>query len=478
MHGNGDNASIIFIQAGSMRKIGKYQILGLLGKGGMGRVYKAKTPVVDQIVAIKRLSPHPHLVRLLGSSGVRELFIREAKTLATIRHPNVASIFDFDFDDENRPFFVMSYHCMNLGLLIGETYRIEAPTRIVPPDRAVFYIDQILAGLDRLHHAGILHRDIKPYNILITDEDKVVIIDFGLSMLRGELRRTPDNLMVGTPYYAAPEQEVDPDAIDERADLFSAGVLLFRMLTGKLPPENEKQVAPEKINPVLGKFFDDCVCRATAPVLQDRFSTCDEMRTSVKAAYDSWQEDLEKVCQIEIGPAEDPHPESVRRQRRRKQPVKVDRNTAVKFFDLDRVWHPKCAIASAFHVIDDHCVEDVYHGLIWERSGSRYPMDWHEAKAYVGYLNETRFAGSTHWRIPTIDELLCLVRPRSVLGDFCAVPVFDTRQHRLWSGDRKTYTAAWFVEVTLGFVSALDMICGCHVRAVADRTVKPHQNYG
>ncbi len=453
-----------------MKKIGKYEILGLLGKGGMGRVYKARAPVVDQIVAIKRLSPHPHLVRLLGSTGVRDLFIREAKTLAAIRHRNVASILDFDFDDENRPFFVMSYHCMNIGLLIGESYRIEAPTRIIPPGRAVHYIDQILAGLDRLHNAGILHRDIKPYNILITDADDIIIIDFGLSMLRGEIRKTPDNLMIGTPYYAAPEQEVNPDAIDERADLFSAGVLLFRMLTGILPPENGKQQAPGKINPMVGDFFDECLRRALAPAPEERFPDCEAMRTAVKVAYDRWQDNLEKVCRIETDRPEHAQPESVRvLPRRRNQPVKIDRNTAAQFFGLDRVWRPKSSIASAFHEVGGQCVEDIHHKLIWEKSGSRYPMDWNEAKAYVNGLNQTRFAGIDYWRIPTIDELLCLVRPRSALGDFCAMPVFDTRQRRLWSGDRKTYTAAWFVEVTLGFVSAMEMTCGCHVRAVADR---------
>mgnify|MGYP006304816939 FL=1 len=198
-----------------MKTIGKYQVKGLLGKGGMGRVYKALLPSVDKIVALKLLSPHDHMQQLLGSEQINTLFFTEARTLANINHPHVAGLLDFDYDQTGRPFFVMEYLCMNIGSLIGERYEIEKPTRILPPNRAFRYIDQILDGLDRLHATGIIHRDIKPYNILLTDDDQVKIIDLGLSRLRGEVTSLPDAFKIGTPYYSSPEQSERPDQADE-----------------------------------------------------------------------------------------------------------------------------------------------------------------------------------------------------------------------------------------------------------------------
>jgi serine/threonine protein kinase len=192
-----------------MKKIGKYEVCGLLGKGGMGTVYKVRMPVVGKVVALKLFRPHPNLVTLLGEEETRRYFVKEAITMAGLRHPNIVAIWDFH-GSKDLTFFVMEYFCNNLGLIIGETYRVEEPSRIVSVDKAIDYTRQILVGLSRLHQAGIIHRDIKPYNILVTDQNTVKITDFGLSKLRGEDFGKPSNLMVGSPYYAAPEQEEDP----------------------------------------------------------------------------------------------------------------------------------------------------------------------------------------------------------------------------------------------------------------------------
>lgn len=122
-----------------MKTIGKYEIRGLLGRGGMGRVYKVQVPVIGKIAALKRLEPHPHLVSLLGETGVRDRFIAESATLAGIRHPHVVGIHDYDTDEAGRPFYLMGYWFNNLGVMMGETYRTEAPSRILPLDRAFYY---------------------------------------------------------------------------------------------------------------------------------------------------------------------------------------------------------------------------------------------------------------------------------------------------------------------------------------------------
>ena len=125
--------------------------------------------------------------------------------MAGISHPNILAILDAD-DGAGQPYYVMDYHCNSLGQEIGETWRTDRPSRPLPVERAVSCSLQILKGLSRLHHAGIVHRDIKPFNILLTAEDQVKICDFGLSRRRGEKFGAPATLKVGSPFYAAPEQ--------------------------------------------------------------------------------------------------------------------------------------------------------------------------------------------------------------------------------------------------------------------------------
>lgn len=251
-----------------MRKIGKYEILGLLGRGGMSVVYKVRLPVVNKVVALKLLSPHPNLKDLMGEEEVKRLFINEAKLIAGLRHPRVVDIKDFDLVD-GIPYYVMEYYCNNLGLLIGETYEPEEPSRTISPDKALWYTSQTLEGLSCLHQAEIVHRDIKPYNLLVTDEDLIKISDFGLSRLRGETFSGPPNLKVGSPFYAAPEQEIDPDLADGRADLYAVGVMLYRMLTGRLPEGKKKGLS--RFTPGLDGEWEAFLDQALALKKEERF---------------------------------------------------------------------------------------------------------------------------------------------------------------------------------------------------------------
>lgn len=448
-------------------KIGKYKIAGLLGTGGMGRVYRAILPDIEKIVALKLLSPHPHLTQLLGNDEVRRLFIREASLLSGLRDSNIATVLDFDRDVAGRPFFTMEYFSLNLGLLIGETYRLELPTRILPPQIAARYILQILSGLDRLHHEGILHRDIKPYNIMITESDEVRLIDFGLSAVRGEGRAMPDNLKIGSPYYTAPEQEENPDDIDARADVYSAGVVLWRMLTGTLPPETGKPPLPSALNPVLGNFWDDCLLKATQPDPGRRFNDCRAMRLAVEKSLRDWISGLDKTCGLNAASVHPGRNANAGDSPLRSTPVKVNKSDAPPRFGLDPLYRPVLIKTPVFEYRGEDILEDCVHGLIWQKSGNRYPCDHKTADKYIEELNRTVFSGIKTWRLPTVDELCTLVKPRSALGDFCADPLFDTLQDRIWSSDRCTFITAWFVDMGLGFVGEIDMYGLCHVRAVS-----------
>jgi serine/threonine protein kinase len=168
-----------------MKRIGHYIIRGLLGRGGMGKVFKVELPVVGKMVALKLLDPDPLLAKLLGMPKLRDLFLAEAKILARLNHPHIVDLNDFD-EDQGRPFYVMAYYPNNLGSLLGESYRTDRPSRTIRADKALNYVRQTLEGLACLHDAGIVHRDIKPFNLLVTELDSIKICDFGLSKLRGE----------------------------------------------------------------------------------------------------------------------------------------------------------------------------------------------------------------------------------------------------------------------------------------------------
>lgn len=449
----------------AMKTIGKYQVKGLLGKGGMGRVYKALLPRVEKMVALKLLTPHEHMRQLLGSDRINALFFTEARVLANINHPNVAGLLDFDYDQDGNPFFVMEYLCMNIGSLIGESYEIEKPTRILPPERAYSYLDQILAGLDRLHEAGVIHRDIKPYNILLTDDDRVKIIDLGLSRLRGEVKALPAAFKVGTPFYAPPEQEARPDQVDERADLYSVGVMAWRMLTGRLPPEFEAPPSPFRINPLLGDVWDPLLLKGIAPKPDKRFQNCMQMRLAITEAFTKWRDAVEQTCQWEtqgeVGTRDIP------REKIRQTPAKVPKDKAFSVFGLDELHRPAKPVLCAYQRQNAHTVLDTAHGLVWQQSGSPYPITWNAAHEYVNRLNRENFAGIAGWRLPTVNELLCLMQPKTVLGDYCQPSVFENQKNRLWSSDKKSFTAAWYVHTEMGYVGSQDMTCRFYVRAVS-----------
>ncbi len=450
-------------------KIGKYKITGLLGKGGMGRVYKVLLPDIGKISALKLLRPHEHMLRLLGPGEIEKMFIKEARILARLRHPNVASVLDFDRDQYGRPFFVMEYHCMNLGLMIGEHYLMERMTRMINPARVYSYSKQLLNGLDRLHNAGILHRDIKPYNVLITEADEVRIIDFGLSLLRGEKMGAPGNLKIGTPFYAAPEQEEAPDLIDERADLYGAGVMMWRMLTGCLPPDAGKRPRPGSLNTLLGTCWDDFLLKAVSLDPEKRFSGCIQMIEALDVAYQDWHENLEKECRVDLPETFRHEAEAGGESALRKSPLKVPLHTAREVFGLDEIWRPVRAGTGKFSKAGPGIVRDSAYGRIWQEAGSRYPVDRREALEYIEILNSDGFAGIYTWRLPTVNELITQIMPVSVLGDYCAAGIFETGRPRLWSADRKSYTTAWFVDTELGYAGPADFNCLFYVRAVSDR---------
>jgi serine/threonine protein kinase len=203
------------------------EILDLLGQGGMGMVYKARQPQLDRFIALKILSPH-----LSQDPAFAERFNREAKALARLNHPNIVGVFDFGKAGEFYYFLMEFVDGLNLS-------QMEQAKKRLAPEQALAIVPKICDALQYAHDEGVVHRDIKPGNILVDRKGRVKIADFGLAKLAGQEREdfsiTQSRMTLGTPQYMAPEQFEDPQKVDHRADIYSLGVVFYEMLTGELP---------------------------------------------------------------------------------------------------------------------------------------------------------------------------------------------------------------------------------------------------
>lgn len=463
-----------------MKRIGKYEICGMLGRGGMGQVYKARVPEIGAMVALKLLRPVDHLQDVLDMAELERRFLHEARTMAAIDHPNIARVWDFD-RHEGLPFFVMEYACENLGAAIGESYRVEEPTRRIWPDKAMSYVLQTLDALGRLHAEGVVHRDIKPYNLLLTSDESIRLIDFGLSRLRGEQTPTgPATMKVGTPYYTSPEQEADPEAADGRADLFSVGVLLFRLLTGLLPPDGGIQdgapVFAETSPPAgMERDWEAFFRKALAPAPDRRFASAEAMATALHSLYEAWQGALDSVCHLDDEDLETfcPVPEgNAASGKLRSTPQKTGPIAVSEAFTLDSLGRPLTG-GVRFLEMDSNADAPLLHapssGLAWQREGSRWPCTWQRAHEYIQDLNARHYGGRDNWRLPTVEELATLITPPEETHTFCLPGLFSTRQRLLWSADRRSYVAAWHLNAGLGFIGWQDFTCPAWVRAVSNK---------
>lgn len=447
------------------RQIGSYRIIRLLGRGTMGQVYKVSLPGLDKTAALKRLAPTKNLLRQFDPDWLAQRFIHEARVIAGIRHPNVAGIWALETEGPDI-FYIMEYYNRNLGNMIGESYWADSISRTVPVEKTCHYLGQILDGLARLHHAGIIHQDIKPFNIMLSDEGVVKIVDFGLSKRRGEtLSPSETPQFLGTPFYAAPEQIHSQGIIDHRADLFSAGVILYRMLTGRLP-EGQDTALPSQLNPMLDRGCDDFILKAIAPDPDQRFQDAESMAAVLRELSEGYQAALQNECrQTDLAQgamgAVTGNPVTLR-----SNPLRIPMKKAGKAFHLDDHYRPAVYIENRFDSECSQVLVDKATGLAWQQSGSPYPMSWPEARQYVQQLSNKGAGGYEGWRLPTMNELLSLLNPPS-LKSFCLGPLFSDVQKCLWSADTRSGRAAWVLDLEMGFVTSCDVSDYFHVKAVS-----------
>ena len=243
------------------------EILELVGKGGMGAVYKARQPALDRFVALKILAP-----RGGGDLDFGGRFSREARALAKLSHPNIVGVYDFG-QTESLSYFIMEFVD---GPNLRQAGRLS-------PRVAMEIIPQICAALQFAHDEGIVHRDIKPENVLLDKKGRVKIADFGLAKILGQeqkdLRLTGLRDVMGTPHYMAPEQVERPQDVDHRADIYSLGVVFYEMLTGELPL-GKFQSPSQKVQ--VDVRLDEVVLRSLAKEPELRYQQVSEMGTRVE----------------------------------------------------------------------------------------------------------------------------------------------------------------------------------------------------
>jgi serine/threonine protein kinase len=252
------------------RRLPQFEILALLGRGGMGVVYQARQRELDRVVALKILPPHDAL-----SPDFVERFRREARSLARLSHPNIVNVFDFGAGG-GLHYFVMEYVD---GLNLREMLRSHRLT----PAEALTVVPKICDALQYAHEEGVVHRDIKPENILIDKRGRLKIADFGLAKLlrrdAAEANLTHTGVTLGTPRYMAPELVEKPESVDHRADIYSLGVVFYEMLTGEVPMG---RFEPPSAKVQVDVKLDEIVLRSLERDVERRYQHASEVREDVE----------------------------------------------------------------------------------------------------------------------------------------------------------------------------------------------------
>lgn len=286
------------------RKLGMYEIVDMLGHGGMATVYKGYRPDIDRYVAVKVLPPHPGM-----DKQFIERFQLEAKTIARLQHPHILPLYDYGVEDDIL-YLVMAY--IEGGSLSGKIKRGNLQLKEIER-----LLRQIATAMDYAHRQGIVHRDIKPDNILLDKEGNALLADFGIvKIAEGESKLTVTGGLVGTPAYMAPEQATGETNLTGSADLYSLGVVVYEMLTGKQPytADTPMQVAikhitepvpnPRNVVTELPVMLDTVMQRVLAKNPQNRHKTAVEFADDFASAIQG-EEAFARVA-IDFQPSPDP----------------------------------------------------------------------------------------------------------------------------------------------------------------------------
>src|ERR1035437_6727200 len=269
-------------------RVGDYEVLEVLGAGGMGRVYKVRNVISDRVEAMKVVLPD-----LEGDADLADRFMREIKSQASLDHPNIAALHTA-LRLDNQLLMLMEY-------VEGVTIETVLRSGRLPIDKASDYTAQVLSALSSAHARGVVHRDLKPANMIVTPGGVVKLMDFGIARMAADRKLTEVGRAVGSLYYMSPEQikgAVDPDP---RSDLYSLGISLYEMVTGARPFQGDSEYSimaahletapppPIQLDPNLPAALSEIVLMALEKDPAQRFQTADAFRAALLSVRGSGQ---------------------------------------------------------------------------------------------------------------------------------------------------------------------------------------------
>ncbi len=287
---------------------GRYEIQDIIGVGGMAVVYKAYDSIDDRVVAVKILKDE-----FLANEEFRRRFKNESKAIAILSHPNIVKVYDVSFGDRLQ-YIVMEYI---EGITLKEYIEKQG---FIEWQQVLYFVIQILRALQHAHDKGIVHRDIKPQNIMLLENGTIKVTDFGIARFSRSETRTMTEKAIGSVHYISPEQ-AKGEVTDEKADIYSVGVVLYEMLTGKLPFEADSAVSvalmqlqkepvpPRRLNPEIPVGFEQITVKAMQKNPRDRYQTAAEMlldleelkrNPNIKFDYRTYFTDNEPTKHIDV----------------------------------------------------------------------------------------------------------------------------------------------------------------------------------
>jgi len=266
-------------------KLGKYKIIAEVGQGDFAAIYKAVDTTLDRTVALKVPAPH-----LLWDYTFVQRFQREVRVAANLDHPNIVTIYEVG-QIEGVYFIAMQFL---EGRTLGQILEAEGP---LPVSRVQAIVEQIASALDYAHARGFVHRDIKPSNVIVADDGRATLTDFGLVKAGEGTKLSTTGVVFGTPKYMSPEQ-ARGEKVDERSDIYSLGIMLFEMLTGQVPFEADTPLEisvkhltaalplPRAVNPDIPELVERVILKAMAKTPEDRYQRVSEMAEALKRAVE------------------------------------------------------------------------------------------------------------------------------------------------------------------------------------------------